>query len=83
MIAERLTFSKQNIPHYYLTQQVQVDNLMKLRGKLNGVATVKLSVNDFVMKAAALAALKVPLTNSSWMGDYIRQYHNVNMSFAV
>lgn len=56
---------------------------MKLRGKLNAVATVKISVNDFVMKAAALASLRVPATNSSWMGDYVRQYHNVNMSFAV
>jgi len=56
---------------------------MKMRAKLNKVSKVKISVNDFVMKAAALACVKVPATNSSWMGDYIRQYDNVNMSFAV
>ena len=56
---------------------------MKMRAKLNAHSSSKLSVNDFVMKAAALAAVKVPATNSSWMGDFIRQYDNVNMSFAV
>jgi len=83
VIADRLTFSKQNIPHYYVTTKVCVDNLMKMRAKLNAHSATKLSVNDFVMKAAALAATKVPATNSSWMGDFIRQYENVNMSFAV
>jgi pyruvate dehydrogenase E2 component (dihydrolipoamide acetyltransferase) len=67
VIAERLTFSKQNIPHYYVTVQVQVDNLVKMRAKLNKVSSVKLSVNDFVIKAASMAAVKVPGTNSSWM----------------
>ena len=66
VIAERLTFSKQNIPHYYVTVAVNVDNLVKLRAKLNSVAKSKISVNDMVIKAASLAALKVPETNSSW-----------------
>lgn len=66
VIADRLTFSKQNIPHYYVTIQCQVDNLMKMRAKLNAHSKSKLSVNDFVIKAASLAALKVPATNSSW-----------------
>lgn len=83
VIADRLTFSKQSIPHYYVTVQVQVDSLMKMRAKFNKVSSVKLSVNDFVMKAAAMAATKVPATNSSWMDDFIRQFRNVNMSFAV
>lgn len=56
---------------------------MKMRAKLNKVASVKISVNDFVMKAVAMASIKVPATNSSWMGDFIRQYDNVNLSFAV
>jgi len=60
-----------------------MDNLMKLRATFNAHSSTKLSVNDFVMKAAAMAAVKVPATNSSWMGDFIRQYDNVNMSFAV
>lgn len=54
-----------------------------MRAKLNKVSSVKLSVNDFVMKAASMASVKVPATNSSWMQDYIRQYKNVNMCFAV
>ena len=72
VIAERLTFSKQNIPHYYVTVQVSVDNLMKMREKLNKVSGTKLSVNDFVIKASAMASMKVPATNSSWMKDFIR-----------
>ena len=50
VIADRLTFSKQSIPHYYVTVQVQVDSLMKMRAKFNKVSSVKLSVNDIVMK---------------------------------
>lgn len=83
MIAERLTYSKQNIPHYYVTVQVKVDALMALRAKLNNHATSKISVNDMVIKAASLAAVKVPATNSSWMNDFVRQFKNVNMSVAV
>jgi pyruvate dehydrogenase E2 component (dihydrolipoamide acetyltransferase) len=60
VIAERLTYSKQNIPHYYVTIQVQVDNLLALREKLNKHSTSKISVNDMVIKAASLAAMKVP-----------------------
>jgi len=56
---------------------------MKLREKLNKHSKSKLSVNDFVIKASSLAALKVPATNSSWMDNFVRQYNNVNMSFAV
>lgn len=83
VIAERLSFSKQNIPHYYVTVSVNMDNLMKLRTKLNNVAKTKISVNDMVIKAASMACVKVPETNSSWMGDYVRKFNNVNMSVAV
>jgi pyruvate dehydrogenase E2 component (dihydrolipoamide acetyltransferase) len=83
VIADRLTFSKQNIPHYYVTVQVSVDNLMTMRAKLNKVSEVKLSVNDFVIKAASMASIKVPATNSSWHQEFIRQFKNVNMCFAV
>lgn len=83
MIAERLSYSKQNIPHYYVTVCVNVDKLMALRARLNTATTSKISVNDLVMKAAAMAALKVPETNSSWQGDFVRRFKNVNMSFAV
>ena len=83
VIADRLSYSKQNIPHYYVTVAVSVDNLIKLRAKLNNVAKSKISVNDMVIKAASMACVKVPETNSSWMGDFIRRFKNVNMSVAV
>jgi pyruvate dehydrogenase E2 component (dihydrolipoamide acetyltransferase) len=64
--------------------QVQMDELMSLRQRLNAVSKVKISVNDLVIKAAALACLKVPETNSSWLnGNIIRKYKNVNITFAV
>lgn len=82
-MADRLTYSKTTIPHYYVTMKMSLQNLLVLRPKLNQFSTNKITVNHFLLKAAALAALKVPETNSSWMGDFIRQYQNVNMSFAV
>ena len=76
VIAERLTQSKQQIPHYYLTMDCRIDALSKLRASLNEKAKgeFKLSVNDFVIKAAALACKKIPEANSSWLGDNIRRY---------
>jgi pyruvate dehydrogenase E2 component (dihydrolipoamide acetyltransferase) len=84
--AERLTQSKTTIPHYYLTMDVEVDELMKVREELNATAKngeFKLSVNDFVVKASAMAMKKVPAVNSQWMGDVIRQFHNVDINVAV
>jgi pyruvate dehydrogenase E2 component (dihydrolipoamide acetyltransferase) len=66
-----------------VTVQVQVDNLIKLRTRLNVVAKSKISVNDMVIKAASLASMRVPETNSHWMGDFVRRYKNVNMSVAI
>ena len=61
-----------------------MDNLLNLRTKLNTVAKSKISVNDLVIKAASLASVKVPETNSSWHdGNVIRRFKNVNMSIAV
>lgn len=85
--ASRLLLSKQTIPHYYLTVDTRVDELMELRSQLNSFQEAsggkRLSVNDLVIKAAALALRKVPQCNSSWMNDFIRQYHNVNVGVAV
>jgi pyruvate dehydrogenase E2 component (dihydrolipoamide acetyltransferase) len=90
--AKRLLLSKQTIPHYYLSLDTHVDKLLKLRAELNAVLESsktkdappkKISLNDFVIKAAALALRKVPECNSSWTDDFIRQYHNVNVSVAV
>ena len=66
-----------------MTVAVNVDNLIKLRGKLNTVAKSKISVNDMVIKAASLACVRVPETNSQWLGEAIRKFNNVNMSVAV
>ncbi|KAK1362775.1 Acetyltransferase component of pyruvate dehydrogenase complex [Heracleum sosnowskyi] len=85
--ASRLLLSKQTIPHYYLTVDTRVDKLMDLRAKLNALQEAsgrkRISVNDLVIKAAALALRKVPQCNSSWTNEYIRQYHNVNINVAV
>ncbi|GLU14303.1 hypothetical protein SLE2022_308800 [Rubroshorea leprosula] len=85
--ASRLLFSKQTIPHYYLTVDTCVDKLMDLRSQLNSLQEAsggkRISVNDLVIKAAALALKKVPQCNSSWTDDYIRQYNNVNINVAV
>jgi pyruvate dehydrogenase E2 component (dihydrolipoamide acetyltransferase) len=85
--ANRLLHSKQTIPHYYLTVDTRVDKLIKLRSELNPLQDTsggkKISINDLVIKAAALALRNVPECNSSWMNDFIRQYHNVNINVAV
>lgn len=86
VIAKRLLESKQTIPHYYLTVDCQVDKLMKLRAKVNKKYEkqgVKVSVNDFIIKAVAAACRKVPETNSYWMDTVIRQFDNVDVSVAV
>uniref|UniRef100_A0A3Q3XF66 Acetyltransferase component of pyruvate dehydrogenase complex n=1 Tax=Mola mola TaxID=94237 RepID=A0A3Q3XF66_MOLML len=81
VIAQRLMQSKQTIPHYYLSVDVSMDQVLELRKELN--ANIKLSVNDFIIKASALACLKVPECNSSWMDTVIRQNHVVDVSVAV
>ncbi|XP_013111943.2 dihydrolipoyllysine-residue acetyltransferase component of pyruvate dehydrogenase complex, mitochondrial isoform X1 [Stomoxys calcitrans] len=86
VIAKRLLESKQQIPHYYVTVECQVDNLMKLRAKINKKYEkqgIKVSVNDFIIKATATACRKVPESNSYWMGNVIRQFDNVDVSVAV
>eukprot|EP00122_Pirum_gemmata_P008841 Pgem_evm1s8160 len=83
VIADRLLESKTTIPHYYLTSEINLDNLISLRGEFNNNPDFKLSVNDFVVKASALACKSVPECNSAWMGSFIRQYNNVDVCVAV
>jgi pyruvate dehydrogenase E2 component (dihydrolipoamide acetyltransferase) len=85
VIARRLTEAKQTIPHFYLTVDCTLDTLLALRKELNERtgADYKLSVNDFVIKAAALALRKVPTANVSFGGDKIYQYHDVDIGVAV
>lgn len=82
-IAKRLLESKNSIPHYYLTRTINMNNITALRKQLNAISDTKISVNDFIIKAASLACMKVPECNSSWQGDFIRQYNVVDMSVAV
>ncbi|XP_076836133.1 dihydrolipoyllysine-residue acetyltransferase component of pyruvate dehydrogenase complex, mitochondrial [Brachyhypopomus gauderio] len=86
VIAQRLLQSKQTIPHYYLSVDINMDQVLDLRKELNvevKADNVKLSVNDFIIKASALACLKVPEANSSWMDTVIRQNHVVDVNVAV
>ena len=88
-IARRLAEAKREIPHFYLTVDCEMDALLKLRGDLNarapkeGEGSYKLSVNDFVIRAVALALRRVPAANASWTEDAIRLYTNVDVSVAV
>ncbi|WWC70522.1 pyruvate dehydrogenase complex dihydrolipoamide acetyltransferase [Kwoniella pini CBS 10737] len=84
-IGKRLTESKQQLPHYYLTVEVNMDRLLKLREMFNkaGEGKTKLSVNDFIVKAASLALAEVPEANSAWLGDVIRQYKKADICVAV
>jgi pyruvate dehydrogenase E2 component (dihydrolipoamide acetyltransferase) len=85
VIAHRLLQSKQTVPHYYLTSEIQMDALLALRVQLNAdlPADAKLSVNDFLVKASALACKKVPEVNSSWMDSVVRAYDYVDVAVAV
>jgi len=85
-IARRLTESKQQIPHIYLTVDVRLDALLKLRGELNSGLEkrgVKLSVNDMLIKALALALIEVPECNVSFAGDQLIKYSRADVSVAV
>ena len=83
-IARRLTESKQTAPHFYLTVDCRIDELLDLRKKLNANANdYKLSVNDLIIRAAALALKEVPEANASWLEDAVRMWHTVDISVAV
>jgi len=84
VIAQRLTEAKRNIPHFYLTVDCDVDALLAARRQINEVIEgVKLSVNDFVIKAAALTLRKFPAVNASWAENAIRRYRDVDIAVAV
>jgi pyruvate dehydrogenase E2 component (dihydrolipoamide acetyltransferase) len=82
-IARRLTESKSTVPHFYVTADCRVDELIALRRKVNEAATVKVSLNDFVLKAVAGALVEVPDANAIWNGDSIRRYEGVDIAVAV
>lgn len=82
-IARRLSESKFSAPHFYLTVSIDMDTAMSTRKAINDGGDVKISFNDMVVKAAALALKKHPVVNSSWLGDRIRFNEHVNIGVAV
>ena len=85
-IARRLTESKQQVPHIYLTVDVRLDALLKLRGELNAALSargIKVSVNDLLVKALGVALVQVPSCNVAFAGDTLRQYKRADISVAV
>ena len=83
VIARRLAESKFSAPHFYLTMEINMDNAMAARTQLNEVSPAKISFNDLVVKAAALALRQHPAVNASWLGDKIRRHHHIHIGIAV
>ncbi|KAF9499771.1 pyruvate dehydrogenase [Pleurotus eryngii] len=87
-IGTRLTQSKQELPHYYVTSEINMDKVLKLREVFNKTLgdkdkSAKLSVNDFILKAVSCALADVPEANSAWLGEVIRTYKKADISVAV
>ena len=86
VIADRLSEAKQTIPHFYLRRDIQLDTLLKLRSEVNAgleARGVRLSVNDFIIKACAMALQSVPAANAVWAGDRVLQMEASDISVAV
>lgn len=82
-IVRRVSESKYSAPHFYVTMEINMDKAMEARTQMNEISPAKISFNDMVVKAAAMALRKHPTVNSSWMGDFIRQYNHVHIGVAV
>jgi pyruvate dehydrogenase E2 component (dihydrolipoamide acetyltransferase) len=86
VIAERMTESKQQVPHFYLTVECEIDRLLEARKNLNARAKdgeFKISVNDMIIKAAAAALIEVPRANAGWSDEGVRLYKRADISVAV
>jgi pyruvate dehydrogenase E2 component (dihydrolipoamide acetyltransferase) len=84
VIAKRLTESKQTVPHFYLTVDCEIDELLKIRSELNAKSDAyRISVNDFVIRATALALRQVPAANASWSDDALLLWDTVDIAVAV
>ena len=85
-IAARLTEAKQSVPHFYLRRDIELDDLLAFRAQLNaklGDRGVKLSVNDFIIKACALALQQIPEANAVWAGDRVLKFKDSDVAVAV
>ena len=83
VIAKRLAESKFTAPHFYLTLDIDMDNAISTRKSMNSIEGIKVSFNDIVIKACALALREHPSINSSWMGDFIRRNEHIHIGVAV
>lgn len=83
VIAEKLTKSKQDTPHFYMNISANVSELLDLRYKINNASNIKILIDAFIAKAAALAMNTFPEINSSWANGKIRKYNTVDVSIAV
>jgi len=83
VIAKRLSESLFTAPHFYVTMSIDMDQAVAARNKINEVAPVKISFNDLVLKACAVALKQHPNVNSSWLGDKIRYNEHINIGVAV
>ena len=83
IIAERTTQTKNEVPHFYLTIETGMDKLINLRKKINLNSDIKISFNDLIVKACAMAIAKNPETNISWVNGKIHQYKNIDIAIAV
>ena len=83
VIARRLGESKFTAPHFYLTMEINMDNAIPARVAMNEMSPVKISFNDMVIKACAMALRQHPAVNSSWMGEFIRQNHHIHIGSAL
>jgi pyruvate dehydrogenase E2 component (dihydrolipoamide acetyltransferase) len=83
VIAQRLSESMFTAPHFYLKMSVNMDKAMDARTAMNAISESKISFNDLVIKASAMALRKHPAVNSSWMGDFVRENHHIHIGTAV
>jgi len=83
VIAKRLSESKFGAPHFYLNVEINMEKAIQMRQQVNAVADVKVSFNDFVLRAAAAALRQHPAINASWLGDTIRYHKQINIGVAV
>jgi pyruvate dehydrogenase E2 component (dihydrolipoamide acetyltransferase) len=85
VIASRLQQSMQDAPHFYLNMDIELDALLAARKAINSAQSdaAKVTINDLLIKCAAACLIKVPEVNSSWEGDYIRQWHHADIAVAV
>ncbi len=82
-IARRLSESKSTVPHFYLSQDIEVDQLLALRKQLKETTSARITVNDLILKAVARALVEVPQANACWAGDSITQFSTADISVAI